>query len=574
MSNTSPLQSFLAGKAFIIPKYQRDYAWTKEEVGELFGDVQEALDAGTSHYLGTVVLVQTTTAYEVVDGQQRLSTLMLFVHSLLMQLDNTDPVRIADQIYLLKKGDVLKLDFGVNQSFVIDMLAGRELKPSTGGQRRLKEVYQYCCERAHAIAATNRNNIYSWLETIKNLEIIQFIEENSGRAIRIFQSINDRGRQLTDMDKAKALLVLYSNRFLHEELDTQINDAFGACFAAFDRVREQAHQDGYKIDTIDRKDFSENDFLRYHYLAYDAQEANDFYGYSDIILNQFLKPALRDRKDDHVQLRAFISNYVQDLENFARAFASLIDATRSDARLFTLLVVHGLAARLYPLMIRLFERNLLYHPIPDQDQFDILSAITCVDLRVYKIRGTDLAKDIGNLSHASRTAAVSDIAARLRAFVINFMPDGLMQTHLGGRIYKSGAVVPILLAFEQNGTQAYSVQRLVELVQRGPTQEHILAQEPSFDYTVRGFENQTEFEEYIDRIGNLSLLTAAENSRCSHYSAEIKMSRPELYLSSNFAGPRRLAQEFNVSGAAFDKTAVITRTKELTEFALANWSIW
>ena len=65
-------------------------------------------------------------------------------------------------------------------------------------------------------------------------------------------SVNDRGRQLTDMDKAKALLVLYSNGFLNRGLDTQISEIFGTCFAAYDRIREQAAQSGYKIDLIDR----------------------------------------------------------------------------------------------------------------------------------------------------------------------------------------------------------------------------------------------------------------------------------------------------------------------------------
>ncbi len=56
MSNTLPMQAFLAGKSFIIPTYQRDYAWTIDEVRDLFDDVQEVLDTNTSHYLGTIVL--------------------------------------------------------------------------------------------------------------------------------------------------------------------------------------------------------------------------------------------------------------------------------------------------------------------------------------------------------------------------------------------------------------------------------------------------------------------------------------------------------------------------------------
>ena len=68
MSTTSPIQAFLAGKSFVIPRYQRDYAWTIEEAGELFSDVQEALETNTSHYLGTIVLAQAQTVFEWTDN--------------------------------------------------------------------------------------------------------------------------------------------------------------------------------------------------------------------------------------------------------------------------------------------------------------------------------------------------------------------------------------------------------------------------------------------------------------------------------------------------------------------------
>ena len=141
MSTTSPIQAFLAGKSFVIPRYQRDYAWTIEEAGELFSDVQEALETNTSHYLGTIVLAQAQNVFEIVDGQQRLSTLVLMIHALLSQLEATDPVRIADDIYLLRQGANLKLNYGANHDFVVAMFGGETPTPTTRGQRRLQEAY-------------------------------------------------------------------------------------------------------------------------------------------------------------------------------------------------------------------------------------------------------------------------------------------------------------------------------------------------------------------------------------------------------------------------------------------------
>ena len=75
--STKSIEQFFAGKTFVIPGFQRDYAWSASNVDDLFEDVEEALDAGGGHYLGTFILSQTSTSapVHVVDGQQRLTTL-------------------------------------------------------------------------------------------------------------------------------------------------------------------------------------------------------------------------------------------------------------------------------------------------------------------------------------------------------------------------------------------------------------------------------------------------------------------------------------------------------------------
>ena len=140
MSNTQNMQAFLTGKSFVIPAFQRDYAWTIDEVKDLFDDVQEAQETKVSHYLGTIVLAMPKSPFAIVDGQQRLTTLMLMIHAFLAQLDPSDPFRIADDLYLLKDKGSPKLDFGVNQSFMADIFSGINPKPTTRGQRLLAEA--------------------------------------------------------------------------------------------------------------------------------------------------------------------------------------------------------------------------------------------------------------------------------------------------------------------------------------------------------------------------------------------------------------------------------------------------
>lgn len=62
---------------FAVPEYQRDYAWTINEVAELFDDLIRSYEADSEYFVGTLVLSkeeQDEGQYEIVDGQQRLAT--------------------------------------------------------------------------------------------------------------------------------------------------------------------------------------------------------------------------------------------------------------------------------------------------------------------------------------------------------------------------------------------------------------------------------------------------------------------------------------------------------------------
>jgi len=69
----------LATKQLCVPVYQRDYSWGTEEVKDLFQDLNAALNDGT-YFLGAIVLNRLNgSRFEVVDGQQRLATVSIFL---------------------------------------------------------------------------------------------------------------------------------------------------------------------------------------------------------------------------------------------------------------------------------------------------------------------------------------------------------------------------------------------------------------------------------------------------------------------------------------------------------------
>ena len=69
----------LTDKTYQIPLYQRAYAWEDEQIEQLIEDISDAAE-DSNYYLGSLVVADKGQYYEVIDGQQRLTTLMLLLY--------------------------------------------------------------------------------------------------------------------------------------------------------------------------------------------------------------------------------------------------------------------------------------------------------------------------------------------------------------------------------------------------------------------------------------------------------------------------------------------------------------
>ena len=77
---------------YVIPIYQRNYAWERDEICALIKDVHDSMDMGkTVYYIGTLVTYKRDeNKYEVIDGQQRLTSLFLLLRAIYSHLINSD----------------------------------------------------------------------------------------------------------------------------------------------------------------------------------------------------------------------------------------------------------------------------------------------------------------------------------------------------------------------------------------------------------------------------------------------------------------------------------------------------
>ena len=75
------------GMHYQIPKYQRDYSWDIEQWSDLWYDIQQIISEKSSHYMGYLVLqTEDDKNYQVIDGQQRLTSIYILILAVIRQL--------------------------------------------------------------------------------------------------------------------------------------------------------------------------------------------------------------------------------------------------------------------------------------------------------------------------------------------------------------------------------------------------------------------------------------------------------------------------------------------------------
>lgn len=207
-------------KQFQVPLYQRTYSWGREQLKRLWEDVGELVDqylSGEStapHFLGSVVLapgqVQAggVQRWLVVDGQQRLTTLMLAFTALRDHLRETGDARGADRVHR----QILVNEFheGLDHYRLLPTQADRDAytacvqsRAEAGGSDNIGASYRFFRGAlAEGREAAGEERWLGAVETVLKdlLSIVEITAESGDNVYRIFESINNTGVGLSQSD--------------------------------------------------------------------------------------------------------------------------------------------------------------------------------------------------------------------------------------------------------------------------------------------------------------------------------------------------------------------------------------
>lgn len=199
---------------FVIPCYQRPYVWREEEVIKLFDDVRDAYLAKEPHYfIGSVLsaLNGDKSEYELIDGQQRTTTLMLL--SLAFKAVGIE----AQLAHVSIKGENPRLTFEIRESVrnLLGSYAGLDKITKPGEEDIRKDEYLVHLEanltilkqQVDKLAKQPDIDIYGFADYIFNqVQWVNNIVPASMDLNRLFSSLNTGGIQLEPVDLLKAKL--------------------------------------------------------------------------------------------------------------------------------------------------------------------------------------------------------------------------------------------------------------------------------------------------------------------------------------------------------------------------------
>jgi hypothetical protein len=231
-----------------VPPYQRSYAWEDKNVTDLLDDLEKAInDREQEYFLGSIVVTGSESGpVEVVDGQQRLATIMILISAIrdyFYNNENKEDAETIERDFIFsiarrthERVPHLQLNQNDNDYFQKRVLSypndpSRRVKPAKNSHKLMLQAFENVEKRIKKIIADTRKpaeKLHDWLDYIeKFVKVIWVSVPDYANAFIIFETLNDRGLDLAISDLLKNYLFGLSQERIGE-VQQRWQSMFGA----------------------------------------------------------------------------------------------------------------------------------------------------------------------------------------------------------------------------------------------------------------------------------------------------------------------------------------------------------
>lgn len=548
------------GLTYRIPRFQRDYSWTDDEWEDLWVDILGTIqeDGEPAHYMGYLVLQsQDEKSFDVIDGQQRLTTLTLIVLAALKNLqrlieDKNQPERNQQRLDQIRQTYIgyldpvtlisrTKLTLNRNndhyfQTYLVQLghLPQRGFRAS---EHSLRKAFEWFEKRVRDYAKKAGGDegvaLATLVETMSDrlfFTVISVTDELN--AYKVFETLNARGVRLSSTDLLKNYLfsVLHrDNEHLHEM--KVLEDRWEAMVT---RLGSESFPDFLRIHWISRKTFVRQSELFKTIRA-------------KVTHREAVFQLLRDMEEDMDTYLALtnpeVSQWHPDLKGYAQ-----------NLRMFSV-------RQPFPLLFAAHRK------LPDADFASLLRSCVIISFR-YNVIGSQPTNEQERVYYAVAQKIANDEIATATAAL-----EGMKTVYPNDDAYRAAFAEKIIRT--TNSRNLRIVRYILCALEKQASGndydfesdsfnvEHVLPQNPENDWEAFSDE---EVDAMVYRLGNMALLSKRVNKNLVNSGFDVK--KPVL-AESQFELTRKIAED----NADWTPERIAARQKALAKLATSVWRI-
>lgn len=560
-------------RQFEIPAYQRSYSWGETQIKQFIDDLR---NASSQYYLGHFLFESSSdNTLLIIDGQQRLTTCVIFFSSLRNELSSReqngenvsiDLDDIADYyIRDIRKGTQKFKTVEYDNNFFVNEVIDRTDRsqyPATRSQEKIckaKEMFEGVLEQTETL------EIERWYNLVENATITQYIVSNKAEAAQIFAFQNDRGKALSKLEILKSYFMLQI--YLSSADKDLINENIKYLENEFSMIYQ-------RIVTVDEK---EDDVINYYWRAVSGKG----FGSDEII--EGVKSALYEQ-DNKIE---WIKNFVSGI---ASAFETIYKVKNSTYRYIRDLFYLNNMALSYPFFIKAdranvteetfnrltrFLENITFRSLIRGGRAGVEARLDCV------LRNMDLTDD------AKIDESIDWMIDRIRTdWWWGYWSDNeMMRIVNSGWFYQNRVDNYLLWKYEMylcNDNHPIPHKVTFDELIRNESIEHIAPQTPTNGNPIaNGYgvyedketpENGIASGEWLNCVGNLMLISQSHNSSIGNKPFTEKLAS---YGKDNLLNQQKEIVDFveNKNNPVWDKTAIEKRHEKIKKAVKDIWDL-
>ena len=567
---------------YVVPDYQREYVWETEQVEQLLNDINAEIGNDPSeapeYFIGSIVVCPGSDGVlELIDGQQRMTTLFLTLCTIrdrIKELGEQPPGALGPQIEATSTDATgsdhfryrLDLQYEDSGDIVVRIaegtLDGAE-KKSTRSITNIRNAYKVTLDFLRREFGEDPRPLRVFYGYLSNkVKLIRIQTKNVAKALKIFETINDRGVSLDSMDLLKNLLFMKASRDEFEKLKVHWKELQDAIFGMGEKPLR---------------------FLRYFIVSHydvDVLREDEIYGWF--------------AKNENV------CGYVADPLGFAKELRRSAQAYQNyltghyhigikNRHLESLQLLGGRAARQHLILLlagRHLPEDLFDQLAREVEDLFLVYVITREPTRNFERNFARWAPELRKI--ADKVDLEAFIAHRFvsaKAELSTRFDDALRRLYVGSvQQYRLRYILAKLAQYID--LRAYGATEGTKWLSRytggGFEIEHIFPQRPSREAAAEfgTFEDQ----DIADRLGNLVLVEKSINASLGNRPYSQKR---DVYIQSQLLLTKALAERPKVGAntkidvavaelnpaAEWNEAAVIERQEGLATLARSAWNV-